>query len=151
MGYPIKTLSQLRPILLGFRKEAGLTQAAIAQKLGITQQSYAALEANPEAASFERVFKVLRLLDVNIRLVSATQTTDQRLDLPSKSRHSVPTKASRAAKTGVFTEKGTSAATQAAPSKKLFAASEAPKQLKEKTASTPPKRVNTAVKKRGDW
>lgn len=71
MNFPIKTIEQLRPFLLGFRKEAGLTQAALAERLGITQQSYAALEAHPEAASFERVFKVLRLLGVEIVLADA--------------------------------------------------------------------------------
>ncbi|KAF0813467.1 hypothetical protein IGB42_01818 [Andreprevotia sp. IGB-42] len=73
MNYQIKTVQQLRPILLGFRRQAGLTQAAIAAQLGITQQSYAALEANPAAASFERLFKVLRLLDVDVQLASAKQ------------------------------------------------------------------------------
>ncbi|CAB3801777.1 helix-turn-helix transcriptional regulator [Paraburkholderia caffeinilytica] len=68
MDYAIKTLSQLRPILLGFRKSAGLTQAAVAELLGITQQSYAQLEANPASASVERLFKVLRLLNVELRM-----------------------------------------------------------------------------------
>jgi HTH-type transcriptional regulator / antitoxin HipB len=68
VDYPIKTLSQLRPILQGFRKAAGLTQAAMASQLGITQQSYAQLEANPAAASMERLFKVMRMLDVEIQL-----------------------------------------------------------------------------------
>jgi len=68
MDYPIKTLSQLRPILQGFRKTAGLTQAALAARLGITQQSYAQLEANPASASVERMFKVLRMLEVEIQL-----------------------------------------------------------------------------------
>ena len=68
MDYPVKTLSQLRPILLGFRKKAGLTQEAVAQRLGISQQSYAAFEANPETASVERLFRVLRLFDVEIKL-----------------------------------------------------------------------------------
>ncbi|HEY9102435.1 helix-turn-helix transcriptional regulator [Chitinimonas sp.] len=75
MDYPVKTISQLRPLLQGFRKQAGLTQAAMAQKLGISQQSYAALEANPGTASFERVFTVLRLLDVNVALAPASRTT----------------------------------------------------------------------------
>lgn len=74
MDYPVKTISQLRPLLQGFRKQAGLTQAAMAQKLDISQQSYAALEANPGAASFERVFTVLRLLDVNVALAPASHT-----------------------------------------------------------------------------
>ena len=69
MDYPIKTLSQLRPILQGFRKAAGLTQAAMAERIGITQQSYAQLEANPASVSVERLFKVLRILDVEMSLI----------------------------------------------------------------------------------
>lgn len=68
MIYPINTLSQLPLILKGFRKEKGLTQAAIAERLGITQQSYAYFEANPAAATLERLFLVLRMLDVGISL-----------------------------------------------------------------------------------
>lgn len=68
MIYPIKTLSQLPLILKGFRKEKGLTQAAMAEKFGITQQSYAYFEANPATATLERLFVVLRLLDVEISL-----------------------------------------------------------------------------------
>lgn len=68
MDYPIKILSQLRPTLIGFRKNKGLTQANLAQLLGITQQSYAKLEADPTSASIERLFKVLQLLDVELIL-----------------------------------------------------------------------------------
>lgn len=68
MDYSLKTLGQLRPILLGFRKAAGLTQAAVAERLGVTQQTYAQLEANPAAVSVERLFKVLRVLDVELAL-----------------------------------------------------------------------------------
>ncbi|WP_042262913.1 helix-turn-helix transcriptional regulator [Paraburkholderia heleia] len=67
MDYPLKTLSQLRPILVGFRKKAGLTQKDVAARLGISQQSYAAFEANPEGASVERLVRVLRLVDVEIK------------------------------------------------------------------------------------
>jgi HTH-type transcriptional regulator / antitoxin HipB len=66
--YSVKTLSQLRPILQGFRKSAGMTQAMIAAQLGVTQQTYAQLEANPAAASMERLFKVLRVLGVEMAL-----------------------------------------------------------------------------------
>ncbi len=70
MEFPIQTLSQLRPILQGFRKENALTQAALAEKIGITQQSYAALEANPGSVSVERLFKVLALLNVGVVLTN---------------------------------------------------------------------------------
>ncbi|KXU83992.1 XRE family transcriptional regulator [Paraburkholderia monticola] len=68
MDYAIRTLSQLRPILQGFRKAAGLTQAAMAAHLGVTQQTYAQLEANPSAVSVERLFRVLRVLQVDLKL-----------------------------------------------------------------------------------
>ncbi|MFC5472823.1 helix-turn-helix transcriptional regulator [Paraherbaspirillum soli] len=78
MNYPIKTINQIQPILRGFRKAAGLTQQAMAEKLGITQQSYAQLESNPAAASMERLFKVLRMLDVELVLtVNAPSVPDQ--------------------------------------------------------------------------
>jgi HTH-type transcriptional regulator / antitoxin HipB len=72
VNYPIKTLSQLPLILKGFRKERGLTQAAIAEKLGITQQSYAYFEANPATATLDRLFTVLSILGVEISLNQAS-------------------------------------------------------------------------------
>ncbi|WP_261524904.1 helix-turn-helix transcriptional regulator [Burkholderia multivorans] len=72
MSFPVQTLAQLRPILVGFRKSAGLTQAQLAARLGVTQQSYAQLEANPSAVSIERLFKVLNVLGVRLSLDPAT-------------------------------------------------------------------------------
>ncbi len=71
MLYPIKTLSQLRPILQGFRKEAGLTQAALAERLGMSQQNYAKLEANPASVSMERLHAVFSVLNVEMALSQA--------------------------------------------------------------------------------
>ncbi len=78
MNYPVKILSQLRPILKGFRKARKLTQADVAKKLGITQQSYAQLEANPASASIERLFKVLQILEVD--LVLADKIIEEKTD-----------------------------------------------------------------------
>ncbi|WP_233837933.1 helix-turn-helix transcriptional regulator [Paraburkholderia sp. ZP32-5] len=75
MDYPIKTLNQLRPILQGFRKAAGLTQAAMAAHLGVTQQTYAQLEANPATVSVERLFKVLQILQVDMKLAQGDAAT----------------------------------------------------------------------------
>ncbi|KAB0637906.1 helix-turn-helix domain-containing protein [Burkholderia latens] len=72
MAFPVQTLSQLRPILVGFRKSAGFTQAQLAARLGVTQQSYAQLEANPSAVSIDRLFKVLNVLGVRLTLEPAT-------------------------------------------------------------------------------
>ncbi|AVH17543.1 XRE family transcriptional regulator [Enterobacter sp. SGAir0187] len=68
--YPIKHINQLRPILIGFRKENGLTQKDISQRLGISQQAYARLESNPASASFERLFRVLSALGVELTFSS---------------------------------------------------------------------------------
>lgn len=73
MDYPIKTLQQLRPILLGFRKQAGMSQAAVAALLGVTQQSYAKIEANPAATSVARLFTIFRLLGSEMVLTHHTQ------------------------------------------------------------------------------
>ena len=82
MNYPIKTLSQLPLILKGFRKERGLTQAAMAEKLGITQQSYAYFEANAATATLDRLFMVLRILGVEISLDQAAPVTSKSLTPP---------------------------------------------------------------------
>ena len=82
MIYPIKTLSQLPLVLKGFRKEKGLTQATMAERLGITQQSYAYFEANPATATLERLFMVLRMLDVEISL-DQISSASRKGDTPS--------------------------------------------------------------------
>jgi transcriptional regulator with XRE-family HTH domain len=77
MEYNIKTLEQLRPILVGLRKRAGLTQMAVASLLGVSQQSYAKIEANPSATSVERLFKILGLLGGNIILSERMQDSNR--------------------------------------------------------------------------
>ncbi|CAB3800211.1 hypothetical protein LMG28688_05123 [Paraburkholderia caffeinitolerans] len=109
MDYSLKTVSQLRPMLLGFRKQAGLTQEQVAQHLGISQQSYAAFEAHPESASVDRLFRVLRLFAVEMRLSSAALAAPA----AAKKRTAAPGTAKRAAKS---TPKGRTKST-AAPAK----------------------------------
>jgi HTH-type transcriptional regulator / antitoxin HipB len=75
VNYSIKTLSQLPLMLKGFRKARRLTQAAMAEKLGITQQSYAYFEANAATATLDRLFMALRILGVEISLDQAASIT----------------------------------------------------------------------------
>jgi HTH-type transcriptional regulator/antitoxin HipB len=84
--YPIKTLSQLPLVLRGFRKEKRLTQAAMAERLNISQQSYAYFETNPATATLERLFTVLRMLDVEISLNQTSLDISKRAT-PSVSKH----------------------------------------------------------------
>lgn len=89
--YPLNTLNQLRPLLIGFRKANGLTQKDLSERLGVTQQTYARLEANPASASIERLFKVFSILAVKISFSSATASeekkqTEEMLQLNSPAR-----------------------------------------------------------------
>ena len=92
-AFPVKLLSQLRPLLIGFRKSKGLTQRELSARLGVTQQTYARLEANPSKASFQRLYKVLNIVGVEMSLNSAPILTDARtskfvekeFDLPARS------------------------------------------------------------------
>ena len=127
MSYSIKTLSQLPLILKGFRKEKRLTQAAMGEKLGITQQSYAAFEANPAVATLDRLFMVLRLLDVEISLDQIIRASGKG-DMPSVNHASklpstvVGEKRFKTAGVGVITKGKVSAVAKAsrvvAPTKK---------------------------------
>ncbi|WP_425573086.1 helix-turn-helix domain-containing protein [Paraburkholderia caribensis] len=114
MDYSVKTLSQLRPVLRGFRKAAGLTQAMIAERLGITQQSYAQFEADPAAAGVERLFKVLRLLNAGITL-SQDEPSLARAAPVAKMASSNRVSASRPAASKAATKAASKAASKAAP------------------------------------
>jgi HTH-type transcriptional regulator/antitoxin HipB len=99
MDYPIRTLQQIRPLLRAFRKRAGLSQTAVAALLGVTQQSYAKIEANPSATSVERLFTILRLLGSEI-VLSGSADAAEAVPLDTVPAHSaLPTVPTSAAKT----------------------------------------------------
>ncbi|MBY0240639.1 MAG: helix-turn-helix domain-containing protein [Burkholderiaceae bacterium] len=75
MDFTLQTLDHLKPLIKGFRKKANLTQSAMAEKLGISQQSYAQIEANPASTSVERLFTILRLMQVSIQLTDDNPDT----------------------------------------------------------------------------
>jgi len=59
---------QLKQHLRSLRKARGLTQAQLAQRLGVVQSRVAAIESKPETISVEYLFKVLAALDVQLML-----------------------------------------------------------------------------------
>lgn len=77
-NYPLNTLNQLRPMLIGFRKANNLTQKDLSERLGVTQQTYSRLEANPASASIERLFKVFSVLGVKICFSSAITSSEEK-------------------------------------------------------------------------
>ena len=66
--FPVRTADQLPGLLQSFRKAAGLTQADVASRLGITQQTLSALERNATAVSAARLMKLLSILGVELVL-----------------------------------------------------------------------------------
>ena len=67
-GYTVRTADQLPALLQAFRKDAGLTQSEAALRLGVTQQTYSALERNAETVGTARLLKLLGILGVELVL-----------------------------------------------------------------------------------
>ena len=68
MDYTVRTSEQLPTLLQAFRKDSGLTQSELALRLGVTQQTYSALERNAEKASVGRLLRLLGILGVEFVL-----------------------------------------------------------------------------------
>jgi HTH-type transcriptional regulator/antitoxin HipB len=150
VDYPVKTPRQLRPLLVGFRKAAGLTQSQVASHLGVAQQTYAQLEAKPESASMDRLFHVLKLLKVDIVLAQVSSSALPEGHQSGRLRTAGPPVA---AKQGVAKKRATTTAAKTAGTRKAAAT---PARGSGQGAPKPPTRkrvapVTTAPKKREDW
>jgi HTH-type transcriptional regulator / antitoxin HipB len=66
--FPVRTPEQLIPIFAAFRKRSGLSQAELAHRIGVGQQTVSQLERNPDKASVERLMRALAELDVELIL-----------------------------------------------------------------------------------
>lgn len=66
--FTVRTAEQLPALLQAFRKQAGLSQAATAMRLGVTQQTLSALERNAAKVSADRLLELLGLLGVELVL-----------------------------------------------------------------------------------
>jgi len=84
MEYKIAIAQQLSSLLKNMRKQSGLTQRDLGERLGVSQRRVAAIEANPESARFERILQILSELDADIvireRISVATMESQSRGD-----------------------------------------------------------------------
>ena len=80
MDYPLQLSAQLRQILKSLRKSRGLTQAGLAQRLGLVQSRIADIEADPGAVSVEQLLQVLTVLGAHwvVRDAAAPSAGDAR-------------------------------------------------------------------------
>ena len=79
IDHPVKHAQQLAPLLRALRRQAGLSQAALAARLGVSHQAVSQLEQQPERATVERLLRVLGALKVELVLrprVPAAPSTD---------------------------------------------------------------------------
>ena len=74
--FTVRTTEQLPLLLKAFRKNAKLTQAEVALRLGVTQQTVSAMERNAETVSAERLMKLMSILGVDLVLRSKAQPSE---------------------------------------------------------------------------
>lgn len=66
--FSVRTAEQLPALLQAFRKQSGLTQAEVALRLGVTQQTLSALERNADKVGAGRLLQLLGILGVELVL-----------------------------------------------------------------------------------
>lgn len=66
----VRLPDQLGFLLRAARREAGLTQADVADRLGITTPAFSKLERNAARASFDRIHRLCTVLGLEIALLS---------------------------------------------------------------------------------
>lgn len=98
MDYLLNFSGQLKQHLRSIRKARGLTQAKLAEALGLYQSRIAEIEANPAAISVEQLLRVLAALDVRVVLraeESACSAPESGLDVEASPKKGAQTKKSR--------------------------------------------------------
>ena len=72
MDYPIRFTDPLREHLRALRKQRGLTQAQLGQKLGVGQARVAEIERNPGLVSVDQLVRLLSALGASLVLRDAS-------------------------------------------------------------------------------
>jgi HTH-type transcriptional regulator/antitoxin HipB len=72
--FTVRTAEQLPSLLQAFRKEAGFTQGEVALRLGVSQQTYSAMERNADKVGTARLLKLLNILGVELSLGKPSPT-----------------------------------------------------------------------------
>lgn len=68
MDYAIRLADQLRAHLRSLRKQRGLTQAQLGERLGLSQARIAEIEAKPGVVSVDQLMRILSTLGATLVL-----------------------------------------------------------------------------------
>ncbi|WMD21078.1 helix-turn-helix transcriptional regulator [Achromobacter seleniivolatilans] len=74
LDFTVRTAEQLPALLHAFRKQAGLTQADTAMRLGVSQQALSNLERHADKVSADRLLELLSILGVELVLRKTSQS-----------------------------------------------------------------------------
>lgn len=77
MGTPITTSGQLGPLLQRLRKDQGLSQAGLGQKLGLSQERVSRIERFPEKVTLDQLLTVLMALGAELRVAPRGSSSSQ--------------------------------------------------------------------------
>ncbi len=80
--FTLRTADQLPALLQAYRKDAGLTQREVALRLGVSQQTYSAMERNADKVGTARLLKLLNILGVELVLAQPTTPAKSGLQTP---------------------------------------------------------------------
>lgn len=94
MDYPISFAESLRKHLRALRKDRGLTQAQLGEKLGVGQARIAEIESNPGAISVDQLLKIMSVLGAALVLKDA-RTSAPGQNAPATSEPSATHKPSK--------------------------------------------------------
>ena len=70
--FTAQTAEQLGEILQGFRRQRGLSQRALADRIGVAQKAISAAERHPGRLTVRRLYQLLGALDVELALKDRT-------------------------------------------------------------------------------
>lgn len=73
-SFVVRTPDQLPSLLQAFRKEAGLTQEEVALRLGVSQQTYSAMERNADKVGAARLLRLFNIFGVEVALAKPSES-----------------------------------------------------------------------------
>lgn len=89
MDYPVQLSSQLQQLLKSLRKSRQMTQAELAQRLGVVQSRVADIERDPGAVSVAQLLQVLAMLGAQMvvrETAAEASATELSIDLDAHAR-----------------------------------------------------------------